>query len=813
MLTGDRAKVACWIENAPWQQQGGGVNVTPSGFEAQTLVSGNTLAGLTTREEIWAKISDIVTTMISGLDTNGVLAATNAEWQGTQPPAPAGPWQQGAGGEGRDVKIAADGSTIRIKCESPTQPRLDEGYALGLCLDATVWQIAGWDINTINFTREFGSIKIGGPAWGGQVGDQVLPPFHYEGVFHTRESQDTPRESWANSASWQVHAAPYQVGTVALDDQGGNELRLGVGQVRCEGQFAQAWTKGATIDGDDVSASGWWVFRGQRLTALAYETGGDPEDFAQIAFCEWVATAAGDAIDVDSLGYARIRIVRWEDPRRWGVPFEKMTEPWVSVIGGLECAPIGVLGGTVTTQDWRHRVIPRILLSTGTATWDDSGEAVIVSPGANHPADLPANEPWPGDMETADLGCGIPAVFVDHDSWRATCAGLPGGSAGALNRVRYPVFGSHRMEHILVEAMAGAGLGWSWKRKAGELLPAFGCYDPIAPLALGQAELTLTRADMAETEIGNDEQWRGTVDLRDGGPYDRFEYAVDRDPMSGSTLNYTACHESQDYGRRYRDGSIDWEVNDGGLRDPRPWLGTPYEDIYGWLGQARTRFAVGFGPRHARQVRIYKNTYDGRFAGKIGLGTIVHVIDPTAEAGSGERGINHMGRVTQASIVARKPSATAVRVAVQLEPQAVDQVKVWGPSAQAGVGSWDAGTNTMTITADWAGVGGDHDDTRGFVQPDWDTHTPGPLRVAIYQSETGKSYPAAYYVRADVVSVDPVAHTIELTNISGRIFRDMIKWVVAAPYDEQSAEWALAIFAPITEPTGKWDGVENGYRL
>lgn len=811
VLTGDRAKVAAWIENDPWLKIGGGVSTAPGTFRAQTLASGNTLAGLTTREEIWERIGDIVETMISGADTGVVLAASNATWVGPDL-ADAGPWQLGLG-EGRDVSVSSDGSTIRIQCEAQSEPNPDQGYAIGLSLDATVWQIAGWDINAPGFNRLFGTCPVGGPTWGGQVEDQKLPGFHYNGVFRTRASSDAPQSEWTNNGQWQQYDAPWQAGTVTLDHAGGNELRLGVGTVRCEGQFAQPWTKGATIDGDQVSASGWWVFRGQRITAEAYEAGGDPEDYMQVAFCEWVATPAGDAIDADSKGYARIRILRWEDPRRWGVPFDKMTEPWVSVIGGLECAPIGVLGGTVTTQDWRHRLIPRILLSTGTATWDDSGDKVIVDPGVNHPASLPPGEPWPGDMEAADLGCGIPAVYVDHDTWRATCASLPGGTAGALNRVRYPVFGSHRMEHILVEAMAGAGLGWTWKRKAGEFVPAFGCYDPIAPLALGQVEVTLTRPDMAETSIGNDEQWRGIVDLRDGGPYDRFEYAVDRNPMAGSTLNYAACHESQDYGRRYRDGSIDWDVNDGGMRDPGPWRGTPYADIYSWEGHARTRFAVGFGPRHARQVRIYRNTYNGTFAGRIGLGTIVHVIDPTAEAGSGERGINHLGRVIRASIVARGPGTTAVRVAVELEPEAVDQIKVWGPSAQGGVGSWDAGTNTLTVTADWSKIGNGHDDTTGFVQPEWDTHTGGPLRVAIYQSETGKNYPAAYEVRADVVSVDAGAHTIELTNITGRIFRDMIKWVVAAPYDEQSAEWALAIYMPITEPTGLWNGVDNGYRL
>lgn len=801
-LEGDEVLVAAWIGNHPWREIGNdGVSIVAGTYKSQTLVSGNTLSGLTTREEIWKKIGDIVQTMINDVDTGGVLAVTNASWTGPNPPGPNGAW--GSNPE-RQVTISVDGSMIQIRCENPSSPNPDEGYWLGLALSAKVWQAAGWDISM----GGQGTLPVGGENWGENPGDQAMPSQHWIFQFSTRDNHTDPPQEWANGGNWQSYTPPYQAGTVTLDPDAGDELRMGVGVVRNEGQFAQPWTSGATIDGDDVSASGWWIFRGERLTAVAFLAGEDPEPYMQIALCEWVATADGDGVEIDSQGYARIRTLRWEHPRRFGLDFDRLEEPWVSVEGGLLCAPLGVLGGTTSTQDWRHRVIPRILISSGTATWLDTGDAVEVVPGDNQPAGLP--DPWPGDMEAADLGLGMPPVFVDAQSWRIACSTLPGGLAGALNRVKYPVLGPIQAETILVDAMSGAGLAWSWKRAPGTKVPAFGAYDPIAPVTLEQVQETLSREDMAEMKVGDDPQWRGTVELRRRGPFDSFAFAVGRDPTEPGSKLYERNQEAQDYGRRYRHGDMVWPVRDGGLWDPTTWLGTVYEDIYQWEGEARDRFAAGFARRYAQQVRIYRATYNARFAGRLGLGTIVRVIDSTAESPDGTRGIDHMGRVTKASIVTRGEGKLAVRIAVELEPEGVNQVKVWGPAAQAAVDSWD-GIDTIAVSSDWSEAGDGHDDTTGFVQPPFDDRAAGPLRVVIYQSEDGVTYPASLEVRADVAGVGP--STITLAAIAGTIYRDMIKWVLAAPYDEQAAEWATGLYLPITEPTGLWDGVDNGWRL
>lgn len=811
-LSGDAAKVAAWIGVLGGVQVEDGIVPVPSTYDCQTLISGNTLEGLPTREAIVAKLRDIVATMISGVDHGSVLASTNAEYSGPIPPVANDEWQ--VGNAARDVAISPDGSVIKIKCEHAGD---GTGFDVGLALDGRVWQLLGWHVLAPNFSSAkdlSGLCPVGGVLWGENNEDAQLPPMHYVARFDTRPSADAPSWQWDNGGKWRDHIAPYQVGTVTLTPEGGDELRLGFDPVIAEGQFGQPFTLGGQIDGTDVDTTGWWLFRGKRLTAEAELAGDDPEDFAQIALCEWVTTDTGDAVEVDDAGLARLRVIRWEDPRRFGLPYDRMAEPWTSVAGGLECAPLAVLGGIHPegAPDWRHRLIPRLLLSSGMAAWDDSGSEVVLVPGTNHPADAPAADPWMGDVEVADLGLGLPRAWVDWASWYSCANKLPGGAAGALNRVTYAVFGPAQAEDVLGQAMRGAGWAWAWKRAGGEGPLRLGCWDPLDQLQPADVEVTLSRALAAEPNspaTARDAQWTAVVELRNDGPYDRFEFHADRDPLEGG-LQYSSTFESLDPGRRYRDGMIAWSIEDGGLRDPTHWLGDPLLELHSWLGQARERFAAAAGNYYARPGRVWRQVLDASLITRIGLGTVVHVIDPVAEAPDGEIGINHLGRVVEATIINRG-GQQAISVSVLLQRRVVD-VKVWGPSAVAGVGSWDADTSTLTIEADHAGVGGGHSDALGFVQPAWDTHDPGSLRVAIYQSHDGVEYPADLEVRADCVSADAQAHTLSLANVDGDLLRDTIKVIVAAPYDEQTSAWVIALYAPVTKPDGTFDG-EKGYRL
>lgn len=811
-LSGDELLVAVWIEPLQGEPVGGdGINSIDTKYDCHTLLSGDDLSGLATPTEQWSQIRDIAETVVDGTDHGTVLAANNAQWTG--PTASEGIWQ--TGNVKRRVRISPNGQTIEIKCGA-AEPKL--GFRLGIACDARVAQAAGWDVTVEpwrsrnNFS---GRCPVGGGNWGENIGDEVLPEFHVVGLFSTRDEladPADPQSKWDNNGFWRTYTAPYAGGTVTLDHEGGTEVFLAVGPVRCEGQHGNPFGLGSTIDGVPCDAAGWWVFRGKRLTAADFLAGvTEPSDYIGVALCSWVATVDGDGIEVNTEGMATIKIERFEDPRRFGLPFDPLEEPWVNVVGGLECAPLGVIGGiAIGGPGWRHRAIVSALLSTGTSVWDDTGNAVTITPGTNQPGDIPASEAA-GDIEVADMGLAIPAEFVDWQSFYTTATYLPGGIGGALNRVLYALYGSEKMSTVLRELMAGAGWSWAIKRQdGGGMVPAFGNYDPLRQIQPDEVVAVLGRQDMAEPSVTTGEQWRGTVELRRDGPFDRFVIEVGREPVDAGGEPYILAMESTDSGRRQRSGRIDFPVRDGGLRDPAPWIGTPAQQQYDWTGLARLRFASGFGPKLAKQHRIYRAVYSGRSAGILGLGSAVQIIDPTAEAPDGTRGINHRGRIIDLSIIAGRQGRTSVRVAVELERQSVDQVHVWGPLAYSGRGGWDAGTSTLTIAEDIALVGLDHVDTTGFAQPPWSGLDPGALLITIYQTETGTTFDPALTVTADVASVG--VGEIELTNISGLLLRDTIKLVVGQPFDDQTAEWT-SIFIPITAPSGLYNGVDKGVRL
>lgn len=810
-LSGDAARVAAWIEPVEFEPLGDGINYAITKYDAHTLTWGS-IAGLSTPTEIWSRIRDIAYTAAYGTNNGVVLAANNSQWTG--PTASLGPW--GNGDPLRRIRISPNGNTVEIKCE-PEPSKL--GFRLGLAMHATAAQAAGWDVMQPPWVIRSqivpeGVIAVGGSNWGEPVGGDVLPPLFVVGRFSTRDEladPPTPSWQWANNGAWRSYQAPYPEGTVTLDHEGGTLVGLGFDLVRAEGQHGNPYTFGADIDGAPVDACGWWLFRGKRLLAADFLAGKiEPSDYVGVAFCEWVANPTRDAVETNGDGVATIRIVRWEDPRRYGLPYDRPSEPWVGVAGGIEATPISVLGAqAIGGQGWRHRAIVTTLLSSGTSEWDETGGVVTITPGDNQPPGFPPLE-IAGDIEAADLGVGVPWQFVDWQSIYACAAGLVGGVGGALNRVLYPLVGSEKSSVLLREMMMGAG--WAWSLKPGDNgVPAFGAFDPLKPIDPAEVVATIRRSDIAEPSIAiGQPQWRATVELRRDGPYDRFLLRVGGSPLGGDGVLERVL-ESLDGGRRARSGRTTFEVRDRGLRDPAPWVGTPAQPQFDWGELARLRFAGGFGPHLARQRRVWHAVLSGRLAGRLGLGSAVHVIDPTAETTDGTRGVNHRGRVVELSIVTGARGRTSVRVAVELEREPVDAVHVWGPWAYSGRGGWDAGTSTLTVAADVAGVGSGWDDALSFERPSWTAYAAGPLLVTIYQSETGSSWDPALTCTAEVASV--AAQAIELASVVGLLLRDTIKLVVAQPLDDQTAEWAQELLTPITDAAGKYNLTDKGYKL
>ena len=771
-----------------------------SNREAQTFASGNTLDGATSRQEIADKLLAIVKTMATGSDFGGVLASTNSTYT-----PDGGPW---ANVTGRDVTIGNSGAQVGIRCEVS-----DFAWWLGLCLHVDVWATLGWDVlaqpgflaleDTLT-----GACPVGGENWGEAAGAAAPPT---TGYYYRRFSTIADSENFDadNGGAWRFHNALWPDGTVALRSQGGDYLRLGIGAQPCEGQLASPPQPGTEIDGTQCDAAGWWLFRGKRLTVEAYEAGEEPVDEIQVALCDWVATDDRLGIEVDGSGRATMIVRRWEDPRRFGVPRPRVEGTWVTVAGTLEAAPIAVIGGTLEGVLDRAYWLPvRLMLASGTATPDPV--TLTTQPGEQHPIDQVAEDKLAGDVEVRDLGLGLPRVAVDHASWRRVAGALPGGRAGALARSMHVILGPGAADQILTEICVSRGWVPTWRREAGAATPAYGAFDPLAQLSMQDVELTISDASKAAASI-SPAAWRPRVQLRDAGPYDEFRLEVERHPIEGRLAREVA-YTSQDPNRRHRTGKLRWEAREGGLRDPSPWVGTPLRQFYDWGDEARQRLGVVAGNYWARAVWLYTTVVDPTVAPSCWIGTVVRVTDPRAKTPQGTVGLDHIGWICEIKMHTNGALSGCKTITVALKASPVRGQKFWGPSARAY--TYTAGT--LTISEDWAGAQAKrpaHDDTIGFVEPSWSDIGGGPLKVRIYQSENGKTYPAEWEVTADCIGVDADAHTLTLDNVVGKIYRDMIKWVVAAPYDEQTADWALALYMPIVDAEGYYDPASKGSRL
>jgi hypothetical protein len=801
--------VACWMSDTSFDGLSD-LGYVATIWDAQTFASGNTLVGVVTREDLDEVLSNITQTMITGVDTGGILASSNAVWDGS----PAANWVTWAPDE-RDVLIEGGGTSISIRREPSF-----ETAVYNLCLHASVWGAMGWDpLAQSGSAKRFTSIDdswggaapVGGTHWGETAGASKAPTSgYYIGTFST--IGPPPSYEPDNGGSWREDTAAWPNGTVLLRSTGGDLVKLGYSETPCEGQLAQPPAVGTTIDGDQCDAAGWWVFRGKRLSVEAYEAGDEPEELIQVALCDWVATDDRLGIAVGSDGRSAIRVRKWESPRRFGIPHKRFTGTWASASGTLEVAPIAVLGGQLSGAPGRaYWIALQLLLSSGTAAPDPV--TLVTQPGDQHPLDLHPSDKVAGDVEVRDLGLGLPLAAVDTASWRRAAGALPGGHAGALARSTPVLFGAAKADQILRELLVGRAWVPSWKRTAGEAVPKYGVIDTLAEFSILDVEVTL--ADASKAAAGLEDGWQPVIRLREAGPFDRFLVRVDRNPLDQSDTQHERAYASLDRNRRFRSGKIDFTVVEGGLRNPSPWIGQPQQSLYDWTEQARSRFGDKAGAHWSRPLWLYTTIVDATVAGSYWIGTIVRVVDPRAETPQGTRGLDHLGWVTEAKLFTNGKMAGAKQVTVALQSKPITARKYWAPCAYGF--TWDAGTSKLKISEDYAGAKSkrpDHDDTNGFVRPAWASSlAAGAFKIKIYQSENGIDYPDAYTVTADVLAVDAELHTLTLDNVVGTIYRDMIKWVLGAPYTDQTAAWALALYMPITDAEGFYGPGLKGWRL
>lgn len=780
-------------------------------WTSQSIASGNTLAGLTTREEVIAKLNAIIQCALTDTDQGTVLAASNVDLGAPNPWAADSEPDEDIYPNYRDVDlILLNGvATLRIKMGTGSSNWGDvtyPGFWANLLLHTDVWAALGFDpAGQEHFWEDGAAAQIGGPDWGEAAGADILPNLQY--VFFSAHTGDPGFGYSGNYKSW---PAAWAHGTVTFHDEGGDIVFLSTGDFPCEGQLAQAYVVGDEIDGTLCDSAGWWVFRGVRYTEADWANETEPAEFAAVALCEWVSTDDGLRILQNNDGTAQLRVVRWEDPRRFHLPFPRFTGTWVSSVETLECTPIGVIGGTLLDfPDKAHWLPVRMMLSSGTSEFAELGPFVAASPGTQHPPDQPPVDKLAGDLEKRDLALGLPLAAVDYKSFRRAAQKL--GQANALNRSMHVLHGPERADQVLKGIFKARMWAWSWKKLAGEAVHSFGALDVISPLALSDVEVTISDDDKGSTI--DDLDFEPHVALRDGGPYDSFKLSGGRNFIEDE-LGYEIDYISNDQGRRFRHGRLEWAMEDPGLANPRLFQEPGDPQIYDWSEAARSRYSDKAGKFWARRSMVYTTVVDPIVALSIGLGTIVRVVDQRAETPQGVRGLDHLGWVCEAFLITSGKFAGCMRLSVFLQPWPVGSKRVWAPFARCY--NYNTGTSLLTCSEDIAGVGSlkpGFRDVAGFVEPEESDVGGGVAQVCIFQSEDGVDYPAAFEVRADAIAVDLVANTITLDNVTGPIYADMIKWVFLDKHSNQTADWVIGRFAPNTDSDGYRAPGEKGWRL
>ncbi|HEY8380216.1 MAG TPA: hypothetical protein VIK91_27190, partial [Nannocystis sp.] len=394
-------------------------------------------------------------------------------------------------------KFRFDDQAVEIKVDDNVK---GNGYAWGgvcmLRMHQLVWLHLGWDLSFAvqgrkskeDLESEYEVKAIHGasfnPAYNFETPDPA--PGYWTAVFTTwplgiGDGHDDPMRV-DNDGAWRLYRPAYPGGGVAVvssEAQQTWDIALGgVDAPYLEGQLAKP-PADKTLGSGTCDAAGFFAVRGSR----ASEVDGEVETVYQLARVSWVDD--DDRVALDANSRALVWAEEWLDPAAYGSASEKLSGPWAA--NDLEFVPVALIGGyNLKDGDHAHRVLARLLLSTGTAQWSGVGDTATISPGANAHPDAgggPAD-----DLEIADLGLGIPASMVDLWSFRASAEALPQGIDGPLNRTRLAAIGpfdSQQLIEVLIKPR-----GWCFSLDGGR----YGLFARSEPLAAEDVQVVITPA-------------------------------------------------------------------------------------------------------------------------------------------------------------------------------------------------------------------------------------------------------------------------------------------------------------------------------
>jgi hypothetical protein len=720
--------------------------------------------------------------------------------------------------DGFDAWLSEDGSSVAIKVANQSYHANLAYYGLmNLIIHEKAWAAMGWDprqstLDTLD-PRYVSVKKV--PQTGIQLSgfdDPIIPPGPGYWMFQFKTwppgytLEDFPDKDSDNNGALRVYKHAFPNGTVFLSESGGIELKVGLDHWYIEGQRCIGPTA-FTVGGRSADSVGWFLFEGE----IQRGDEDKPHPYAQVALCDWNNDAGSIGLDSGNT-YRTIRVRRWEDPRLFGLPFEKMTAPWIAPVAGdgaIRIRPMGVIGGySPKSFDQSARVIPRMLIASGTSgAW--TGEINPPTEGDNAPASIDYHS---SDIEIQDLGCNINGVCLDTDSFLEEGAAI--GWTDPLMKTKLGYVGGVQAETVLRGELSKCGWCLSWRKTASDKVPRFGVFTLFDHLGAADVEISLTTDDKAG-DIEDPSSWMPRQRTRFEGPKDVFRVSCRWDPMKAGT-RYEMSRPAKDWKRRGRPGNVPYEITSHGLADMSLWRAG--EGMH-WEETFRERFQGQCARWYAQGNFVIEETLAHNQGQYCGIGTVVRIVSDERPANpQGGYGLeNFVGRVIAWEPVLTGSERGRFRVRILLQEKPLDASVFWDGSFY--VDGFESSSSTIDCgndkAGDWLGHGLDLSDVRVCEEPDWSS-AGGTAKIEIWQSEDGgETWDAGDKVTADVVSVDLVNHRISLTNIVGTIYRamDKVGWLQNADAHSSTA-WPVSTYSIVTESDGDYGtGPTEGHKL
>ncbi len=594
------------------------------------------------------------------------------------------------------------------------------GYAgrMRLELHFRVWQFLGYSP-----LEDQGNLEEGRPYFEPESAEH---PGCYAAYFSTTPAPlevliPSGEYDWAGGTTPRVYTVTYQGSVSVLSGAGGQAVHLHpTGEsdtIYCEGQTIRPRTL-SFINAQVTTQARWWAFRGK----LQLEGQEEPEDTVQIARCSWVEDFPG-SIATDGFGLTKGLVVdEWLDPRLFHMNFKPISEKlgWASrddsEVDGAQimAAPLSVFGAWNRRADSAVSTLLRVLVSTGTAAWDEAaddeqdgddalvGKLAQLTEGSNSLGlDYPA-----GDYEIADLGLAIPAGMIDAQSFLDAASDLPEGQAGPLSSGKVAVLGPVQSQELLASLMEPRG--WAWSLIRGR----FGIYSPHISSELKfneSTDISITKSDLAGV-AGDPASVLFSTGLRPVFPFEQLRVDYAGDPLEGFTSGQQEYqYRARDVGARARSGKVEKELHAPDLIATE-WLAgdepKKTDDIPTWTSEIRKLWEVQIPTWLARPHRLIQGLKIlPHKAQDLGVGSIVRITNPWPPNSGGTYGLTNVsGRVVSITHDTASGVATIDVLAEATAPEALR----WAPIVRVMDGDDPADrfdTDTLTFYCqDYGGV-------------------------------------------------------------------------------------------------------------